>query len=247
MELVHSNKKITNEQLMEAGAVKLANKLAREAELSLEELKKISETASTTLGFKVRGLYHQLSCDKHGLIYHMRNGGPFTYQITNKDIESFNNLNGAEKKRLIANLDAQYKTLENIWKGKVVDTLPKVTEKKPERETILFNLLIDGLMKKIPATTTTSDSITHNLWWSLASEVARVIVEDDKALEDIDIKDDTKAIFILDVDETLHQFALNKKGIIYGRREAGEGKQEEKSFKGYEEIVRDYMKKKTND
>lgn len=73
------------------------------------------------------------------------------------------------------------------------------------------------------------------------------IKDDDKALEDIDIKDDTKAIFILDVDETLHQFALNKKGIIYGRREAGEGKQEEKSFKGYEEIVRDYMKKKTND
>lgn len=249
--MVQKNKNITMEKLSQLGAGKLADKVAWEAKLSSQEKQKLFETASTSLSFKARHLFHQISCDKQGITYYMKNGGPFTHLITCAEIEKFKKKSRAEKEIYIANLNAQYQTQENIWKGVAGEQTspPKEMEKKPEKETILFNQLIDGLMEKIPATTTNADSITHNLWWCLATEVANGLVESDESLEDIHIidQDDIRSIEILDDSDILHEIVVNKKGIMYRIiEEKKEEKEKKEFFKEYQEIVRDYLEKKRN-
>ncbi|KAF2616335.1 hypothetical protein F2Q70_00012885 [Brassica cretica] len=65
-----------------------------------------------------------------------------------------------------------------------------------------------------------------------------------------EIVTEKKIIHILAVGDILHEFELSTKGITYKLQEEEEEEEEEEKplFKGYEEIVSDFMekKKKTN-
>ena len=182
MKSVESNKNVSTEKLLELGAVKLANLVALEKQLPLK-----------SFGFKVGENSHKIYADKEGITYHRmtKSGMAFTEQILYKELEIFKKMTKEDKEEELRKIHSKQKYHEIIWKSKLVDqhTLPKTVEKKRERESILFNMLIDGLMEKIPATTTSADSITQNLWWSFASEVARVLVDGDKDLEETDAID----------------------------------------------------------
>ncbi|KAL0659523.1 hypothetical protein Bca4012_080108 [Brassica carinata] len=254
MILVKSNKNVSKEKLLEFGAMQLANKVALEEKLPMEEKEKLCETASTTFGFDWREFAHKLSYDKQGMNYYMmKSGMEFTEHILDKELEDFKKLDEEDKKQEIAKIRAEHKFHETIWRSRVgqhtlpkkVEKMPEKVEKMPERETIFFNMLIDGLMEKIPAETTTADAITNNLWWSLACEVARVLVVNNKDLADIDTGDcdGIKFIHIIAEGDMFHELELHKNGIIYKY-----GKEETPLFKGYKEIISDFVekKKKTN-
>ncbi|KAG2238530.1 hypothetical protein Bca52824_092258 [Brassica carinata] len=229
MILVKSNKNVSKEKLLEFGAMQLANKVALEEKLPMEEKEKLCETASTTFGFDWREFAHKLSYDKQGMNYYMmKSGMEFTEHILDKELEDFKKLDEEDKKQEIAKIRAEHKFHETIWRSR----------------TIFFNMLIDGLMEKIPAETI-ADAITDNLWWSLACEVARVLVVNNKDLADIDTGDcdGIKFIHIIAEDDMFHELELHKNGIIYKY-----GKEETPLFKGYKEIISDFVekKKKTN-